>query len=300
MPTARSALEPKPVNRPWWVAAVLGLSLPLFVWVSRMAPLAQDPAYHGFADQRLLFGVPHFWNVMSNLPFAVIGLMGCCWLIQAGKKSTAFAEPGERIAYFVFFIGEFLTCFGSAYYHAQPSNATLVWDRLVFSLMLTSFFAIVVTEFVSLRGGKLSLAPMVLLGLYSVLYWNWSESVGHGDLRLYVLVQLYPVIVTPLIMLLFRSRYTRGGAFLLTWAVFGLAKACEYYDPAIYALTGFWSGHTFKHLVAAGASLLPLYALRHRLQVPAPSFLVGATQCVQAQSPPARRLAQGADGGMPC
>jgi hypothetical protein len=269
MPSAISALEPAPISRPWRVAALLGLSLPLFVWVARRAPLAQDPAYHAFADQRRLLGVPHFWNVMSNLPFAMIGLMGCWWLVRAGKESPAFAEPGERAAYFVFYLGEFLTCFGSAYYHARPTNETLVWDRLVFSLLLTSFFAIVVTEFVSLRLGKLGLAPMVLLGLYSVLYWNWTESVGRGDLRLYLLVQFYPVLATPLVILLFRSRYTIAGALLATWAVFVLAKACEYYDPAIYALTGFWSGHTFKHVVAAAATLLPLYALRHRSVTPA-------------------------------
>lgn len=302
MPALSSASEPRPVNWRRRVTAVLGLSLPLFVWLARMAPLAQDPEYHDFADQRRLLGVPHFWNVTSNLPFAVIGLVGCWWLIQAAKKSTAaFAEPAERIAYFVFFLGELLTCFGSAYYHSQPSNQTLVWDRLVFSLMLTSFFAILVTEFVSLRGGKLGLAPMVLLGLYSVLYWNRSESMGHGDLRLYFLVQFYPVIAAPLIMLLFRSRYTQGGALLLTWAVFVLAKACEHYDPAIYALTGFWSGHTFKHLVAAGATLLPLYALRHRsLQLPAASLLPGPMECVQAQSPLAHRRGRVAEKGIPC
>ena len=104
------------------------------------------------------------------------------------------------------------TASASGYYHSQPSNETLVWDRLVFSLMLTSFFAIVVAEFISVRGGRLCLAPMVLLGLYSVLYWRWSESADRGDLRLYLLVQFYPVIATPFIMMLFRSRYTRAGA----------------------------------------------------------------------------------------
>ena len=187
MPFTRSATEREMGRWRWRVAAVLALSLPIFVWVARATPLAQDPRYHDFIDQRQLLGVPHFWNVMSNLPFAVIGLLGCWWLIRAGKTSSAFSEPGERIAYFVFFFGEFLTCFGSGYYHSAPSNETLVWDRLVFSLMLTSFFAVVLTEFVSLRAGKLILAPLVLLGLMSVLYWNWTESAGRGDLRLYLL-----------------------------------------------------------------------------------------------------------------
>ncbi len=236
----------QPGQSRWRVAAVLGLSLPLFAWVALMAPLAQDREYHGFADQRRIFGVPHFWNVASNLPFAVIGLLGCWWLIRAGRSSIAFAQPAERLAYFVFFFGEFLTCFGSGYYHFAPSNETLVWDRLVFSLMLTSFFAIVITEFISQRAGRLLLLPNVALGLYSVLYWRWSELAGRGDLRLYLLVQFYPVIAIPLIMLLFRSRYTRAGTLLLTWALYGVAKAFELFDLPIYELTGFWSGHTLQ------------------------------------------------------
>jgi hypothetical protein len=37
--------------------------------------LAQPAWYHDFADQRWLYGVPLFWNVVSNLPFAVIDLL---------------------------------------------------------------------------------------------------------------------------------------------------------------------------------------------------------------------------------
>jgi predicted membrane channel-forming protein YqfA (hemolysin III family) len=246
------------------VAVLLGLSLPLFAWVARTAPLPQNPEYHNFADQRSFLGMPHFWNVVSNLPFALIGLLGCLWLLRTGSTSTTFVEPRERVAYFVFFLGEFLTCFGSAYYHSAPSNPTLVWDRLVFSLMLTSLFTIVVAEFVSVRVGRVLLVPMVGLGLFSVLYWGWSESAGRGDLRFYILVQFYPLLAIPLIILLFPSRYSHGGAFLATWVLYAAAKGCEHYDSQIQALTGFWSGHTLKHLVAAGASYVPLHALRRR------------------------------------
>ena len=30
-----------------------------------------------------------------------------------------------------------------------------------------------------------------------------------------------------------------------------LAKVCEHYDHQVYALSGFWSGHTFKHFFGA-------------------------------------------------
>src|SRR5262245_56279685 len=169
----------------WREVLLLVLSLAVLAVVASQPPLAQDPSYHDFADQRTLFGVPHFWNVVSNVPFGIIGILGCWWLIRRGRNSIAFQDPGERTAYFVFFIGGLLTCFGSAYYHATPTNATLLWDRLGLSLMLTSIFAIVVTEFVNQRFGRRMLVPMVAIGLISVLYWAYTESRGHGDLRPY-------------------------------------------------------------------------------------------------------------------
>jgi len=259
-----------PERRPdWWswrVAVLLGLSVPIFWWAISSSPLPQDVTYHDFADQRGLLDVPHFWNVLSNLPFALIGFLGCWWLSRGGRVRAAFEDPGERVAYFVFFFGEFLTCFGSGYYHAAPTNDTLVWDRLVFSLMLTSIFAIVVTEFVSRRAGRLMLVPMVVLGVFSVLYWAHTEALGRGDLRLYYLVQFYPMLAIPVILLVFHPRYTHAKALWLMWALYAAAKIAEIYDEPIFDLTGVWSGHTIKHFVAAGASVIPLYSLRRRAQ----------------------------------
>ena len=106
------------------LAIVLGSSLLIFASIVLTQPIPQDPAYHNFADQRHVLGIPHMWNAVSNLPFAVIGAWFCWWLFGARGRSKAFAEPWERAACFVFFFGEFLTCFGSAYYHADPNNHT--------------------------------------------------------------------------------------------------------------------------------------------------------------------------------
>ena len=245
---------------------VLGPALVIFVFgLAGFAPMPQDSAYHQFADQRVFYGVPHFWNVLSNVPFAVVGLLGCWWVLRYGRTRPAFEAPHERVAYLVFFAGELLTCFGSGYYHSGPSNATLVWDRLVFSLMLTSMFAIVVTEFVDRRVGRFMLAPIVSLGLVSVLYWWYTEAAGRGDVRVYALVQFYPVVAMPVIFLLCRSRYTHARLFSLMWVFYAIAKAAETYDREIFAWSGVVSGHTLKHFVAACASYVPLYALQRRM-----------------------------------
>ena len=216
----------------------------------------------------MLYGVPYFWNVVSNLPFTLVGMLGCWWVIRAGRTSSALEEPHERLAYLLFFVGGVLTGVGSAYYHADPTNHTLVWDRLPLSLMLTSMFAIVVGEFVDRRFGRLMLVPLVILGICSVVYWAHTESLGRGDLRPYLLVQFYPMLAMFVILLLFRSRYTLGATFWLLLALYAVAKIAETYDRAILESSGFWSGHTIKHGAAAVASYVPLYWLQHRTALP--------------------------------
>ena len=53
--------------------AVAGLLLPR---------IPQPQSYHVFADRRSFLGVPNFANVVSNIPFAVVGLCGLVWLSQ--------------------------------------------------------------------------------------------------------------------------------------------------------------------------------------------------------------------------
>src|ERR1041385_9055308 len=92
-----------------WALAVLAL-------LKFAPPIAQNQAYHAFADQRPIFGVPNFWNVVSNLPFALVGVLG----LARTRGLTAR----------ILFGGVLLTCFGSSWYHLAPDDARLVWDRL--------------------------------------------------------------------------------------------------------------------------------------------------------------------------
>jgi hypothetical protein len=251
-------------RRRWREWLLGGLLFAAIAAVALQPPIPQPLAYHDFADHRMLYGIPHFWNVVSNLPFTVIGVFGCWWVIRTGRISSALEEPRERLAYVLFFVGGILTGVGSAYYHADPTNGTLVWDRLPLSVMLMSMFSIVVGEFVDRRFGRLMLMPLVILGICSVVYWAHTESLGRGDLRPYLLVQFYPMLTMLVILLLFRSRYTGGTAFWLLLALYAVAKIAETSDRAILETSGFWSGHTIKHCVAAVASYVPLYWLQHR------------------------------------
>ena len=77
-----------------------------------------------------------------------------------------------------------------------------------------------------------------------------------GDLRFYGFIQYFPVILIPLIFLLFRNPANDKGLVLLLWVVgwYIVAKLLERFDMSIYTATHGISGHTLKHLAAAVAT----------------------------------------------
>jgi hypothetical protein len=225
-----------------WVLALAPLLA--LAWV---APIAQDPGYHRFADARTLAGVPNFWNVASNLPFVLFGLWGL-WRVARGPLDPL--ARAQRPAWIVFFLGATLVAFGSAGYHWQPTNASLVWDRLPMTLAFMALFALLLGEHLDLRLGRRALVPLLLAGLASVAWWQWTEAQGHGDLRPYAAVQFLPVLLIPALLLLFPR--PGSGPLWMVFAAYGLAKALEHWDGAIFAaLGGAMGGHALKHVAAA-------------------------------------------------
>ena len=53
-----------------------GVTIVAALLVSLLPPFPQDPGYHRFSDQRTFFGIPNFWNVISNLPFLLVAIGG--------------------------------------------------------------------------------------------------------------------------------------------------------------------------------------------------------------------------------
>ncbi len=216
--------------------------------------IPQDPAYHQFADTRHIGGIDNAWNVVSNLPFLLVGTFGF-W------RYPRLAVPGTKSAYMLLCLGVLLVGFGSTYYHLAPSNASLLWDRLPMTIAFMALFSLLLDERVTNRFKHTSLWPLVALGVCSVLYWSWTQSQGRGDLRPYVLVQFLPIVLMPLVLWLFPARYLRSRLLLHAFAWYGLAKALEQFDHGVYQLTHVVGGHPLKHLVAALAVLCILRAV---------------------------------------
>ena len=224
-------------------------------WELILNPLAQDPAYHLFADQRALLGIPHFWNVASNLPFLIVGTAG---LKTVARQSADPLYP----AWLAVFIGVFLTGVGSGWYHLDPTNDSLFWDRLAMTIGFMGLVAVVLGEYVGTNVARLSLVPLLLAGAGSVVYWIHTETLGAGDLRPYSLAQFLPVIILPLVIIARRGRSDLSGYLFVVFTAYAVAKAAEVYDHEVYAIGQVLSGHTLKHLLAA----LGLYALVVGLQ----------------------------------
>jgi len=212
------------------------------------APIAQDIRYHAFADTRALWGIQNFWNVASNLLFLLVGWLG---VYKVTFSKTLYIEDTNRPAYSLFFAGVGLAAFGSGYYHLSPDNTTLVWDRLPMTFGFMALFSIVIGEYISARVGRRVLFPFMLAGIASVVYWHLSEAWGQGDLRFYAVVQFGPVLLMPVILLCFKTRYTHAYGYWSVLIAYASAKLCEHLDSQIYNILGFVSGHSLKHIVAA-------------------------------------------------
>ena len=238
-------------------AVLIGIAFPL------VPPIPQSLQYHNFADHRTILGVPNFWNVVSNLPFAICGIIGLAFLSTAqGKQSCEFRS--ERWAYVFFFAALIPTFVGSSYYHLNPNNSTLVWDRLPMSIGFMAILAAVIAERVDTKIGTRLLIPLVVLGIASVLFWHWTETGGAGDLRFYAVVQFFPMLAIPFMVLFFSSRYSRGKYLLILAGFYAAAKVFEFYDQAIFSASHVLSGHTLKHFGSAAGTYWVVIMLRRR------------------------------------
>jgi hypothetical protein len=118
------------------------------------------------------------------------------------------------------------------------------------AVAFTSLVTMVVSERLGLGIGRRLFKPLVAVGVGTVLYWSWSESVGAGDLRPYIFVQAFPLLMIPYLLWRVPGRYTRGPDLLIALGLYFVAKACELLDPRIFELGNIVSGHTLKHIAA--------------------------------------------------
>lgn len=227
-------------------AGIVGL---LFIAMAAAPSVPQWPGYHDFAADRDYFGVPNFWNVVSNLAFICVACLGRHVLREGSIEGR------------IFIAGVLLTGLGSAYYHWQPDNARLFWDRLPMTIAFGAVAAALVGQRINPGWGAKILWPMVALGALSAVYWRWTENAGKGNLVPYGVVQFGTVALAFVVQVMF-PRTGREQKFMwCAFAFYALAKALEMADRQIAATLEGIGGHPLKHVAAGGACYFLFRAL---------------------------------------
>ena len=187
--------------------------------------MPQPLDYHDFADDRTMFGIVNFLNVVSNIGFLLAGIAGLAVVLQ---PRTQFESGSERLPYAIFFLGMMLTAAGSSYYHLAPDNETLFWDRLPMTIAFMSLISAQVVDRINVRAGLALLAPLLLVGAATVFYWRATERAGVGNVLPYAILQGYSVVMLLLFALFQPSRYTRGNDIYWVFAWYVIAKLLEH------------------------------------------------------------------------
>ena len=227
------------------IVAIMVVALAVMLAID---PIAQDPAYYNFVDDRTWLGVHNAWNVLSNVGFLVAVFLAYPPFRDKRHDLTLHTYLS------LFMTGVFLTAFGSAWFHWEPTTATLVWDRLPMTIAFSSFFLSIWHDFISGRV-RLWLWPVVLFCGATVFYWYWTETQGQGDLRAYLVVQFLPMLLLPFILWLYQNNSLHRKPIIIALVYYILAKAAEMNDGPIYEMTNhIISGHSVKHLLAAVAA----------------------------------------------
>ena len=231
-------------------------ALALAIAIACLGPhVAQFDHYHAFADQRHLLGLPCALDVLSNLPFALLGGWG---LLRLHSGSGQQPMGAQRALATLFFTGLVLTALCSALYHLQPNDAGLALDRLGMVSAFAGLLGLAAADRISARAGFGVAAAVLALGPLAVFTWS-----HYGNLLPWAVLQGGGM---GLIVLLALRKPTAGAwnvplAAVIAW--YSLAKMLELGDHAVFELTqGLVSGHTLKHLAAAMAAW-PVIALMH-------------------------------------
>ena len=169
---------------------LISLNLTTLILIFLNDPIVQNQAYHNFVDTRSVLGHHNFFDCFSNILFLIFGGIG----INYARVNYL------SLSWKMFFISTALVALGSYYYHFNPNDQTLVWDRLPMTLAFMSLINAVFFETFKLKFERVSLLVLNLLGILSVLVWVLTK-----DLRFYYWIQLTPIISLLIIGLIFNK-----------------------------------------------------------------------------------------------
>jgi CDP-diacylglycerol---glycerol-3-phosphate 3-phosphatidyltransferase len=223
-------------------------------------PIPQFAHYHDFADRRAWSEIPNALDVLSNFGFALVGAYGI-WRLWPRRNDPAIRAGSA--GYGILLVSLVLTAMGSTFYHLDPDNGRLIWDRLPIALVCAGLLAGVRAQVVNATGERMAIA-LAMGAIASVLWWSLSGVEGTGDLRPYLLLQAAPLVLIPVWHAIYKAPRADRIAFATAIAFYLAAKACELFDHELFAVLHWVSGHSLKHLLASAAAAVIVVRLTHQ------------------------------------
>ena len=96
-----------------------------------------------------------------------------------------------------------------------------------------TFFTLIISNYISPKNRGTHLITFLETGIASVLYWSYSERLSDGNLRSYTLVQFSPMLLIPLIIVLYKNKNNHSYYIFPVLAFYALAKLSEHFDQLI-------------------------------------------------------------------
>jgi len=144
--------------------------------------------------------------------------------------------------------GSILTGLGSAYYHINPYNETLFWDRLPMAICFASVFILFIAGQMdpNLSSSHFLFYCAQFIAISSCVWWRLKDDLGP-----YLVIQIMPIIIFPFIRLWYPIRFNLQSLIDLSVILYIFAKLAEVQDKFIYKVTSHTvSGHVLKHILA--------------------------------------------------
>lgn len=211
--------------------------------------LALDIDPYAFACDGPVLGIPHGFNVLTNVPFLLVGLWGLLYLHRRGLLADA-----RFVNWTGLWTSVALVAFGSGAYHFFLTPATLALDRAC----IVGIMAFVAAEALVVA---LDRSPSCRLSLLLLVVLEGSVAAWLLGATAWIYGGLQAVGGVAVLLLLIRAaRRGRVGRetlrpVVLFVALYALAKVVEVLDEPVCRLTGVIGGHPMKHLLAALALL---------------------------------------------
>ncbi len=205
-------------------------------------PTQDSPTYFKFSGE-------NFHNVLSNIPFVLVGLFGIYSLYKNKIQQNNFLTSS-----YIFSLGILATAFGSAYFHAKPHPDTLFWDRLPMAMSFAGMLGMITTDRLFPRLKTRFIYLIFLISILTVINWSF----GNHDLRPYLILQFVGGFYVFLTAACTPSNILRNKKIFSSTFFFVLAKIFEIYDQQILELIKITNGHSLKHLSAAISAFLLL------------------------------------------